>query len=94
MFGLLHGYAVFLVEKGTYRGKAISVRGIQGLPVYDIDKAYAKGVEAFQKVAEKQGFTEWTPEGTASLTNWCNEVGAFPTRNFQTSFSQHYEAIN
>jgi aldehyde:ferredoxin oxidoreductase len=45
-------------------------------------------------VAEKPGFTEWTPEGTAGITNWVNEVGAFPTRNFQTSFSDHYEEIN
>ncbi|HSO18385.1 MAG TPA: aldehyde ferredoxin oxidoreductase family protein, partial [Desulfosarcina sp.] len=79
---------------GSKRIKAIAVRGTGGLPVHDIDKAYAKGVEAFKKVAAKPGYTEWTPEGTAGITNWCNEVGAFPTRNFQTSFSDHYEAIN
>ena len=79
---------------GSKHIKAIAVRGTKGLPVYDFAKAYAKGVEAFKKVAGKPGFTEWTPEGTAGITNWCNEVGAFPTRNFQTSFSEHYEAIN
>jgi aldehyde:ferredoxin oxidoreductase len=79
---------------GSKNIKAIAVRGTKGLPVYDIDKAYAKGVASFKKVAGKPGFTEWTPEGTAGITNWCNEVGAFPTRNFQTSFSDHYEDIN
>jgi aldehyde:ferredoxin oxidoreductase len=79
---------------GSKNIKAIAVRGTKGLPVHDIEKAYAKGVDAFKKVSAKPGFTEWTPEGTAGITNWVNEVGAFPTRNFQTSFSDHYEQIN
>ncbi len=79
---------------GSKNIKAIAVRGTRGLPVFDIDNAYSKGVEAFRKVAAKPGFTEWTPEGTAGITNWCNEVGVFPSRNFQTSFSDHYEQIN
>jgi aldehyde:ferredoxin oxidoreductase len=45
-------------------------------------------------VSAKPGYTEWTPEGTAGITNWTNEVGVFPTRNFQTSFSEHYQQIN
>ena len=52
------------------------------------------GKEAYQKVKAKPGFEGWTPEGTAGITNWTNEVGVFPTRNFQTSFADHYEDIN
>ena len=79
---------------GSKNIKAIAIRGTKSLPVFDIEKAYAKGVDAFRKVSAKPGFTEWTPEGTAGITNWVNEVGAFPTRNFKTSFSDHYEEIN
>jgi aldehyde:ferredoxin oxidoreductase len=79
---------------GSKRIKAIAVRGTGSLPVFDLKKAFAAGKTAFQNVSAKPGFTEWTPEGTAGITNWCNEVGAFPTRNFSTSFSDHYEAIN
>jgi aldehyde:ferredoxin oxidoreductase len=79
---------------GSKRIKAIAVRGTGSLPVFDLKKALAVGKAAYKKIFAKPGFTEWTPEGTAGITNWCNEVGVFPTRNFQTSFSDHYEAIN
>jgi aldehyde:ferredoxin oxidoreductase len=79
---------------GSKNLKAVAVKGTQGLPVADLKKAYAKGKEAFRKVRAKPGFEGWTPEGTAGITNWTNEVGVFPTRNFQTSFAEHYQDIN
>ena len=79
---------------GSKHIKAIAVRGTQSLTVDNLDKAYALGQAAYRKVFEKPGYTEWTPEGTAGITNWTNEVGVFPTRNFQTSFSDHYQEIN
>jgi len=69
---------------GSKNIKAIAVRGTGDLPVYDVDAALAKGKEAFKKVFEKPGFKGWTPEGTAGITDWVNEVGAFPAKNFQT----------
>ncbi len=79
---------------GSKNLKAIVVKGTQSIPVADLKKAYAKGKEAFRKVMAKPGFEGWTPEGTAGITNWTNEVGVFPTRNFQTSFAEHYKDIN
>ncbi len=79
---------------GSKNLKAIAVKGTGSLPVADLQKAYAKGKEAFQMVKAKPGFEGWTPEGTAGITNWTNEVGVFPTRNFQTSFAEHYKEIN
>lgn len=79
---------------GSKNIKAVAVRGTGSLSVFDLDGAFAKGKEAFQKVREKPGFKGWTPEGTAGLTNWANQVGVFPTRNFQTSHAEHYENIN
>ena len=68
---------------GSKRIKAIAVRGTGSLPVFDFKEAFAAGKDAYRKVAAKPGFTEWTPEGTAGITNWANEMGVFPTRNFQ-----------
>jgi aldehyde:ferredoxin oxidoreductase len=79
---------------GSKNLKAIAVKGSQSLPVADLKEAYARGKEAYRKVMAKPGFEGWTPEGTAGITNWTNEVGVFPTRNFQTSFAEHYKDIN
>ena len=79
---------------GSKNLKAIVVKGTKSLPVADLQKAYAKGKEAYQLVKAKPGFEGWTPEGTAGITNWTNEVGVFPTRNFQTSHAEHYKNIN
>ena len=79
---------------GSKNIKAIAVKGTGSIPVRDIEKAYAKGRQAFKKVSEKPGFKGWTPEGTAGITDWVNEVGAFPTKNFQTSHIDHSHMIN
>lgn len=79
---------------GSKNIKAIAVRGTGSLPAYDLERAYAAGKDAYQKVFAKTGFKEWTPEGTAGITDWTNAVGVFPTRNFQTSYAEHHKAIN
>jgi aldehyde:ferredoxin oxidoreductase len=93
-FGRQAGRTGIGLVLGSKNIKAVAVKGSGSLPVFDIEGAYAKGKEAYQKVREKPGFKGWTPEGTAGITNWVNEVGAFPTRGFQTSFADHYQAIN
>jgi aldehyde:ferredoxin oxidoreductase len=79
---------------GSKNLKAIAVKGTQSIPVADLKEAYTKGKEAYRNVMAKPGFKGWTPEGTAGITNWTNEVGVFPTRNFQTSYAEHYKNIN
>ncbi|MCG6894338.1 MAG: aldehyde ferredoxin oxidoreductase family protein [Desulfobacteraceae bacterium] len=93
-FGRQAGRTGIGMVLGGKNVKAVAVKGTGGLPVYDVEGAYAKGKEAYAKVREKPGFKGWTPEGTAGITNWTNEVGVFPTRNFQTSFAEHYKDIN
>jgi len=93
-FGRQAGRTGIGLVLGAKNIKAIAVKGTGSLPVFDIEGAYAKGKEAYKKVREKPGFKGWTPEGTAGLTNWANEVGVFPTRNFQTSHAGHYKNIN
>ncbi|MDM8553685.1 aldehyde ferredoxin oxidoreductase family protein [Desulfococcaceae bacterium HSG7] len=79
---------------GSKNIKAIAVKGTGNIPIFDLEKAYIKGKEAFKKVSEKPGFKGWTPEGTAGITDWVNEVGAFPAKNFQTSHIDHCHKIN
>jgi aldehyde:ferredoxin oxidoreductase len=93
-FGRQAGRTGIGVVLGVKNIKAVAVKGTGGLPVFDIDGAYAKGKAAYQKIFAKPGFKGWTPEGTAGITEWVNQVGAFPTRNFQTSYADHYQAIN
>jgi aldehyde:ferredoxin oxidoreductase len=93
-FGRQAGRTGIGMVLGSKNIKAIAVRGTGSLPVFDVEGAYAKGKEAYRKIREKPGFKGWTPEGTAGLTNWANEVGVFPTRNFQTSYAEHYRDIN
>lgn len=93
-FGRQAGRTGVGVVLGSKNIKAIAVKGTKSLPVYDLEAAYAKGREAYRKVSAKPGFKGWTPEGTAGITDWVNQVGAFPTRNFQTSQADHYRDIN
>ncbi len=79
---------------GSKKIKAVLVRGTGSLKAHDLDGLFEAAKRAYAGVRDKPGFLGWTPEGTAGITNWVNEVGAFPSRNFQTSFSEHYKAIN
>ncbi len=79
---------------GSKNIKAIAVKGTGSIPAADVKKAFALGKEAFKKVSQKPGFKGWTPEGTAGITDWINEVGAFPAKNFYTSHIDHGHMIN
>jgi len=79
---------------GSKKVKAIAVRGSKAIPLADPKGVLAKGREMFEACFAKPGFREWTPYGTAGVTDWVNEVGAFPTRNFQSSFFEGHKEIN
>ena len=79
---------------GSKKVKALVVRGSRGFELAEPEKALAKGKEMFEACFAKPGFEEWTPYGTAGVTDWINEIGAFPTRNFQTGFFESYKQIN
>ncbi len=79
---------------GSKNIKAIAVKGTGSIPVSDIKKAYKTGKQAFKKISEMPGFKGWTPEGTAGITDWINEIGAFPAKNFSTSHIDHSGNIN
>lgn len=79
---------------GSKNIKGIAVRGTKSVPVFDPEGLFQKGKETYNAVRAKPGFEAWTPEGTACITDWVNEVGALPTRNFQTSHVDYAAEIN
>ncbi len=79
---------------GSKNLKAIAVRGSKAIPLAQPEKALLKGKQMFETCFGKPGFKEWTPYGTAGVTDWVNEVGAFPTRNFKSGWFEHHKSIN
>lgn len=78
---------------GSKKVKAIAIRGSNPIPVADPKKVLEKGRQMFENCFNKPGFKEWTPLGTAGVTPWVNEVGAFPTKNFWTAYFDGHEDI-
>ncbi|MCL6581491.1 MAG: aldehyde ferredoxin oxidoreductase family protein [Firmicutes bacterium] len=79
---------------GHKKVKALAVRGSRGFEVADPEGVLKKGKEMYEACFAKPGFDEWTPYGTAGVTDWINEIGAFPTKNFQTGYYERHKAIN
>ncbi len=79
---------------GSKNLKAVAVRGTKSIPLADPEAAIAKGKEMFAICFSKPGFKTWTPYGTAEVVDWVNKVGAFPTRNFSSSYFEGHKGIN
>jgi len=79
---------------GSKNIKAIAVKGTGSIPVHDPQALLEEGRRAYRDVRNKPGFSGWTPEGTAGITEWVNRVGALPTKNFQTSYWDQHSKIN
>jgi len=79
---------------GHKKVKAVAVRGSRGFEVADPAGVLAKGKEMYEACFAKPGFDEWTPYGTAGVTDWINEIGAFPTKNFYTGYFEKHKQIN
>lgn len=79
---------------GSKNLKAIAVKGTKPVPVAHLEEALAKGKQMYETCFHKPGFKTWTPYGTAEVVDWVNRVGAFPTRNFSTSYFPGHTGIN
>ena len=79
---------------GSKKMKAFAVRGSGGVPLADPQGLLEMSKKAYASCFSKPGFEEWTPMGTAGVTNWVNEIGAFPTHNFKTTYFPGHEGIN
>jgi len=93
-FGRQAGRCGIGAVMGSKNLKAVAVRGGKTIPLKDPEAVLKRGKEMYDTCFSKPGFTEWTPEGTAGVTNWINEIGAFPTKNFWTGYFEDYQNIN
>ncbi|MBS3950295.1 MAG: aldehyde ferredoxin oxidoreductase family protein, partial [Peptococcaceae bacterium] len=93
-FGRQAGRTGIGAVMGSKNLKAIAVHGTKTIQLADPVATLEKGKEMFAACFEKPGFEEWTPQGTAGVTDWVNEIGAFPTRNFQTGYFPKHKDIN
>jgi aldehyde:ferredoxin oxidoreductase len=76
---------------GSKKLKAIVIHGTKSVAVADMEGYRKAGKALFQACKDAEGLAEWTRYGTTQVTDWCNEVGALPTRNFSAG---SFEGIN
>lgn len=75
---------------GSKRLKAIAIRGTGGVKVADMEAYRDSASQMFRACKESESLEVWQRYGTAGVTLWANEIGAFPTRNFRSgSFEGH-----
>lgn len=78
---------------GSKNIKAIAIRGTNGVDVADY-KAYRSAAhKMFTTIQKAPNLKNWQTYGTTIVVRWCNEVGAFPTRNFSTGTFEDYENL-
>lgn len=79
---------------GAKNVKAVAVRGTKGIPVADV-KAFRKAARALYKACKQSpGLEVWQKYGTAGVTTWANEIGAFPTKNFSQGMLDGYQNLS
>lgn len=69
---------------GQKKLKAIAVRGTKGIRLADPEGFWRAALEVSAKIVDDPvSFGSFRTYGTANLVNLINEMGAYPTRNFQ-----------
>jgi len=79
---------------GSKNLKAIAVRGTHSIKISHL-KEFNKATKALhQDCVNNPTLKDWQDYGSALLTEWVNEVGAFPTHNFQSGYFENYKNIS
>lgn len=92
-FGRQAGRAGMGTLMGFKKIKAIGFRGTKGFPLKNPEKVLELGKKMYDDVRNKPGYSYWTDYGTPGVVRWVNENGAFPTKNFWTSYMEGYENL-
>ncbi|MCG2769522.1 MAG: aldehyde ferredoxin oxidoreductase family protein [Chloroflexota bacterium] len=79
---------------GAKKLKAIAVRGTKSIPIADVDAFRQQARTMYKACMESDALEVWQKYGTAGVTTWANEIGAFPTRNFQSGFFEQHESLS
>jgi len=79
---------------GAKRLKAIAVHGSRSIPLADVDGFRRLAREMYAACMASEGLKAWQRYGTGGVTEWANQVGAFPTRNFQAGALEDYADLD
>jgi len=79
---------------GSKKVKAIAVKGTKTFPIYDL-KSHTEQTEAIiQRTKPHPNMAPWQEYGTALFVGWSNDQGAFPAKNFQSSYYEDWPKID
>jgi len=73
------GMGAVMGSKGL---KAIAIRGTGGIPLYDPDGLIKITKNALKHITTHPYFERFRKYGTTDITDWCQQKGVFPTKNF------------
>ena len=79
---------------GHKKVKAICIRGDKDIPIADIEKMEEISKRIFQACKDAPAFKDWQDYGTSQVIPWSSEIGALPTRNFQTGTYEKVATID
>jgi aldehyde:ferredoxin oxidoreductase len=79
---------------GHKKVKAVCIRGNKDIPIADLKAMEEISKEIFEKSRKHPAFTEWQMYGTSQVVPWASEIGALPTRNFQTGTYENAEKLD
>ncbi|HMK94796.1 MAG TPA: aldehyde ferredoxin oxidoreductase family protein [Candidatus Limnocylindrales bacterium] len=74
--------------------KAIAVRGTMPVPVAEPETFRTVIKQVLETYARNDFMQEWRKVGTVFNVGAMNELGIFPTRNFQTGFFEGYQQLD
>ncbi|MBC8181560.1 aldehyde ferredoxin oxidoreductase family protein [candidate division KSB1 bacterium] len=79
---------------GSKKIKAIAVKGTKSIPIHDL-KSHTEQTEAIiQRTKPHPNMAPWQKYGTALFVGWSNDQGAFPAKNFQSSYYEDWPTID
>jgi aldehyde:ferredoxin oxidoreductase len=78
---------------GSKKVKAIVLHGTKSIPVADMQAYRKAGMALYKACKDAEGLKEWIRYGTTTVVDWCNQVGALPTRNFSAGSFEGAEGI-
>ena len=92
-FGRQAGRAGVGTVMGAKRLKAIAVRGTKSIPVADLDEYRRISRQMYDACRASEAWESWARLGTSGVNMWSDEVGSFPTRNFQSGAFEKAEGL-
>ncbi|MCX7702766.1 MAG: aldehyde ferredoxin oxidoreductase family protein [Planctomycetota bacterium] len=79
---------------GHKKVKAVCIRGDKDIPIADSKTLEEVSKRLFETMRKHPAFTDWQKYGTSQVVPWASEIGALPTRNFQSGTYENAEKLD